>query len=82
MALHCAIRVIALRHPVHSSSAAACGCCACLGPHDSAPVQAYLAADERPSYPGKIFFCCLEVAVVGVAIDETVILRTLSLHHY
>eukprot|EP01052_Picozoa_sp_SAG31_P038908 SAG31_NODE_5291_length_2628_cov_1.947805_2_plen_260_part_00 len=33
-----------------------------LHPHNE---QAYLAADEQPSYPRKVFFCCLEVAPVG-----------------
>jgi hypothetical protein len=28
-----------------------------LHPHNE---QAYLAHDERPSYPRKLFFCCLE----------------------
>lgn len=33
-----------------------------LHPHNE---QAYLAPDETPSYPRKIFFCCLRVAPVG-----------------
>ena len=33
-----------------------------LHPHNE---QAYLAPDETPSYPRKIFFCCLQVAPVG-----------------
>ena len=33
-----------------------------LHPHNE---QAYLGAHERPSYPRKIFFCCLEVAPEG-----------------